>query len=478
MNKIEAINCFSGTTVPYRKMWKSIEARICALKKDNSYDLLSARIFLSANEIEKRRVLVEQDGLDIAMWIENIPINHLDELLCQLRDSKMLSIGERNLNLNLYENSTEWACEKYSGRYRGFLELEYPYIALNTGATKIDQIDWNTIEKQLNRFGYENLHKTAFENLEFYVGGAYTPQIILAAPIYLKINGLKPKDSSLKVCVESHNSVALADISLSCEIKYEQNDKITTLNKRVEISNSAITENNDSLEVIVKEINAGGWIAEARVWLHDKWTSEPIDSDWVRQERIPKEGVGWKMLAPLLEEKRASESIDGHRQLRRYLCLDYHDPTLGKYFELAVSYLLGSIGFSILFLGNPIAKKGIDIAAIDINRIFLVSVHISNDIHEKLRTLIPEINRIRGYFQDSQITPLIFSPVNYDDILNSDKIDARSGKVGLILRSHIEEIFNIASTLGATEARQKVVELFDRTLNEQKQEPFDNNPLI
>lgn len=472
MDKINAVNSFSGTTVPYRRMWETIEARICALKKEESYHLLSTRIFLTAEEFESRRVLVEHESLDIAMWMERIPISYLDELLYQLRDAKTLTIGERSLNLNMYENSTEWGCEKYSGRYRGYLELEYPYITLHTNATSLDKIDWNDIEKQLNRFGYNSLRETAFENLGFHVGGAYTPQIVLAAPIYLKLKGMNVQNNSLVVSVESHNSAVLADMSLSYEIKYEQDEKIKTLNQRVSFSESDIREHEGRFQVLKKEINADGKIVEARTWLHDKWTTEPIDSDWIRQERTPREGVGWRILSPLLEEKRPTELIDGHRQLRRYLCLDYYDPTLGNYFEFAVSYLLGSMGFSIFFLGKPVAKKGIDIVAIcpDSNKALVVSVHISNDVHEKLRTLLPELNRLRNTLQDIQIVPVIFLPVNYEDLLKSDRMDARAGGVGLILRTHIEELFNIASRLVPAEARRKALELFDRLLGEQMQD--------
>lgn len=130
------------------------------------------------------------------------------------------------------------------------------------------------------------------------------------------------------------------------------------------------------------------------------------------------------------------------------------------------------MGFSIFFLGKPVAKKGIDIVAIcpDSNKTLVVSVHISNDVHEKLRTLLPELNRLRSTLQDIQIVPVIFLPVNYEDLLKSDRMDARAGGVGLILRTHIEELFNIASRLVPAEARRKALELFDRLLGEQMQD--------
>lgn len=144
------INTFSGTTVPYRGMWQSIEARICALRKEGSHQLLSMRVFLTAEETGSGRTLVEHPGLDVAMWIEKISIRYLDELLRQLRDEKTLTIGRRVLTLDAFENSS-WICDKYSGRYRGYLELEYPYVILYASGKSFNEVaDWSELNKQLH----------------------------------------------------------------------------------------------------------------------------------------------------------------------------------------------------------------------------------------------------------------------------------------------------------------------------------------
>lgn len=460
------INTFSGTTVPYRGMWQSIEARICALRKEGSHQLLSMRVFLTAEETGSGRTLVEHPGLDVAMWIEKISIRYLDELLRQLRDEKTLTIGRRVLTLDAFENSP-WICDKYSGRYRGYLELEYPYVILYASGKSFNEVaDWSELNKQLHRHGYGELAVTSQENLGFPVGSAYATQITIAAPIYLNFKSVKIQDNSLKVTVEAHSSINLNDTTLSYEIEYEEDDTIKKLNQSTSFDEGDIVEHVDRFQILGKEVSASGRITEARTWLYDKWTTEPIDSAWVRQEVAPKESIAWRTLAPLLEERHFTDVIDGRQKLRQYLCIEYVDSTLGKYFEVAVSHLLSSMGFSVFFLGQPLSKKGIDVVAIcpDSGRVLVVSAHVSNDIREKIRTMLPEINRLKDSLQGIQLTPAIFSPVSVDDILAGDKNDAKTHGVVLILHSQLEELFSIAGSLMPTEARQKTLQLIGQLL--------------
>jgi hypothetical protein len=452
-------------------MWETIEARICALRKDGLHRLLSMRVFLTAEETDSGRTLVEHPGLDVAMWIEKVSARYLDELLRQLRDEKTLTIGRRSLTLEVFENSP-WRCERYSGRYRGYLSLEYPYVLLHADGKSFHEVaDWSDLDKQLHRHGYSDLAGTSQENLAFPVGSSYSTQIAIAAPIYLNFKSVEAQGNTIRVSVESHTCVPLKDITLSYEVKYEQEGKVKTLNETANLDESDVAECVGRFQILRKEITANGRIAEARIWLYGKWTTEPIDSTWVRQEAVLQESVAWRTLAPLLEERHRTEVIDGHRKLREYLCIDYVDPTLGRQFELAVSHLLGSMGFSVFFVGQPLPKKGIDVVAVcpDSGRTLIVSTHVSNDIHDKLRTLLPEYHRLKDALQGVQLTPVLFSPASADDILTSDRIDAKAHSVALVLGSRIGELFSIAGNMKPAEARQRTLELIDRVLKEQSQ---------
>lgn len=469
--RVNAINIFSGTTVPYRGMWETIEARICALRKDGSNNLLSMRVFLTPEENSSGRVLVEHPGLDVVMWIEKVSIGHLDELLSQLRDERTLTIGRRLFTLEAFENSV-WNCDKYSGRYRGYLELEYPYILLHTSGKSFNEVaNWSDLDKQLHRYGYSDLGSTAQENLGFPVGSAYLTQITIAAPIYLNFKSVEAQDNLLKVSIESHDSVVLENMTLGYEIKYEKDGKVKTLNQSTSFNKGNIVEHVDRFQTLRKEKQVNGRITEARIWLYEKWTTEPIDSAWVRQEAAPKKSIAWRALAPLLEERHHAELIDGHRKLRQYLCIDNIDAALGRQFEMAVSYLLGSMGFAIFFVGQPLPKKGIDVVAVcpDSDRILVVSTHASNNIHDKIRTLLPEFNRLKDALQGVQLSPVLFSPVSINDILTTGRIDAEAHGVALVLHSQIEELFVIAGRLMPTEARQKTLGLIDQVLREQSE---------
>ena len=467
--RINAIDVFSGTTVPYRSMWETIEARICALRKDDSFCLLSMRVFLTDEETSDVRILLDHPGLDVVMWVDKVEARYLDQLLLQLRDSSSLTFGSRVLDLEIFENR-HWDCRRYSGRYRGYMGLDCPYVLLSTSGKSFgDVAKWSDLEAQLRRHGYSDLAHTSEENLGFPVGTSYSTQIALVAPIYLNFKTVEVEDNCLTISVESHSSVPLEDMTLSYEVKYEEEGKARTLNDRTIFVEDDIAERADRFIILSKRLNVNARIVEARIWLYDKWTTEPIDSAWVRQEAIPRESVAWRILGPLLEERHRAVVIDGHAKLREYLCLDYHDPTLGREFEVALSHLLGSMGFSVFFLGQPLPKKGIDIVAVcpDSSRTLLVSAHASNDIHEKLRTLVPEFHRLKDALQGVQLTPVLFSPVRIDDILASDRSDAEKHRVALVLNSQIEELFSIVGNLTPTEARRETLELIDRVIKEQ-----------
>jgi hypothetical protein len=481
VDRITAINQFSGTTTPYRGMWKSIEAKVCALREGQSYQLLSTRMFLTAEETENRRLLVEREGLEVVMWTERIAISHLDELLLQLRDANTLDLGEVSLRLGFYEKSTEWFVQKYSGRYTGYVRLESPYLTLETNGSSLESVNWNQIEVRMNRFGYDGLIKTANQQLGFSIGGGYTPQIMLVAPIYLRFKTVTAQNDSLTVLVEFHQAERLTDVSLSYEIRYELDGKMQVLNDKVGFTDADIIERQDNFFLLKKEIKTGGRISEARAWLYEKWTTEPIDAEWLHQEPETRnqQGLGWRALSPLLQERHMTTFVDGHQNLRRYLCLDYPDPSLANQLELAVSYLLGSMGFLVFFFGKPIGRPGYDLVAIqpDSDKALVISVHAANDISKKLITLMPEVNRLRASLASVELVPLIFAPVNPESILWSAKVDAAHAGVALVLRADLGRLFDFASTYSPTEARTKALGLFQELLVEQlRVVNEENNP--
>lgn len=316
MDKFSALDTFSETIAPYRYMWNSIEARVCALVINGEYFLLSSRMYLTINAAEGRDSLVEHEGLGVAMWIQNIPIAQLDDLLRQLRNPGNVTLGGRTLRLDYFNNSSYWIMDKYSGIHTGYLKLDYPYVMLQTNSS--GNMDWSDLEKQLYRYGYNGLQSVAEENLGFPVGASYTSNIILAAPIYLKIKKVEIQRESLIIFIETHESVNIRDIELSYEIKHDDNS-IKALNDRIYFDESEVIQHAIGLKLIKKSIKANGSISEARTWLYDKLNTEPIDANWIHHESPQKESLAWRILSPLLEERNGVELYDGHKLLHRYL---------------------------------------------------------------------------------------------------------------------------------------------------------------
>jgi hypothetical protein len=256
---------------------------------------------------------------------------------------------------------------------------------------------------------------------------------------------------------------------LSYEIRCTGNEK-QTRNGSVSFEESDVLRVENNFKLVNKSINSEETIIDARTWLYDKQSEEPVDSNWVHEESLSKESTVWRLLSPLFEDRRGIESIDGHAELRRYLGLDYHDLTLGNRFELAVSYLFTVLGFQVLFLGQPLHKKGIDVIAIDpdTESVLVISSTISNKIGEKIQTLLSESNRLKLSLNDVHLVPLIVTPIKMDDVKNSDRADASTHAITLLLIDQISELFNLASKSTQTEARQKSLKIISDSLGNQR----------
>ena len=61
--------------------------------------------------------------------------------------------------------------------------------------------------------------------------------------------------------------------------------------------------------------------------------------------------------------------------------------------------------------------QGIDTIALSrpTNKIVAISVTTSNNIREKIRTMLPQLNRLRNELNNSGVVPAIFSPIDPSD---------------------------------------------------------------
>jgi len=131
-----------------------------------------------------------------------------------------------------------------------------------------------------------------------------------------------------------------------------------------------------------------------------------------------------------------------------------------KAFESAVLNLMSIAGFEVIFAGKGFDAQGIDILAFSPSSsdVIVISCTISNDIREKIRTLLPQINKLKNQLENYELIPAIFSPINPENIVHSDKENARKHKVSLLPSDGIREIYQTIQTTPVSKIKDIVLD--------------------
>ena len=105
--------------------------------------------------------------------------------------------------------------------------------------------------------------------------------------------------------------------------------------------------------------------------------------------------------------------------------------------------LMSLAGFEVIFLGKGINSSGIDIIGFhpSEHKILAVSCTISNNIGDKIQTILVQTNRLRAHLKDYEIIPVIIAAVSLNDIRSTHIEDARNHQMSLILSLEIKRIY-------------------------------------
>jgi hypothetical protein len=147
----------------------------------------------------------------------------------------------------------------------------------------------------------------------------------------------------------------------------------------------------------------------------------------------------------LFSSKEAGKLIQWDEQFIKNLCLTEEKPKCDeKIFEFAVLNLISLAGYEVIFTGKGVNTKGIDMLAFrpESSNIIIISCTISNDIGNKIGTILPQINMLKKQLGNYKLIPVIVSPINDNDIRSTHKTDLAEHEIALLLSYDLKKIFD------------------------------------
>lgn len=111
-------------------------------------------------------------------------------------------------------------------------------------------------------------------------------------------------------------------------------------------------------------------------------------------------------------------------------------------FEVLLSNVCGSLGYSVLFGGRALSTGGIDFIAFDsqTKQVYLFSVTVSNDVREKVRTLVLALEDIRPDLNGWSLCPLIVCRVTTNCFLPEDLRNAQELGIPILGEEDLESL--------------------------------------
>ncbi len=116
--------------------------------------------------------------------------------------------------------------------------------------------------------------------------------------------------------------------------------------------------------------------------------------------------------------------------------------SVSQQFEIIIANSFSALGFSVFFGGTILKTPGIDLVAFELTdgKVYVVSVTVSNDVDEKLRSLFIAIEDLRFAFEGWQISLLIVSMESERTFLHNDIVNAQKAGVVILGQESLEAL--------------------------------------
>lgn len=433
----KAVGEFFTEVGKYPNMWNSVELKaVVANKFGEPFRLVGLRGTLSEDADFSSEVLFETP--DIVIVTERKPIRELQQLLDGLTQGE-ISIKGKALKV---EGFSSFRCVNFAAG-KGWDDTEYPYILLDsTGKSVSEIVELGAIEGRLLSWGYHSLEALTREKVGFPVGGSYSITSRIVAPILLHAEASFVNDS-LRLALRWHHSLKANDISASYEV-----GSGTATTQRGKFQLGGATQGDQGLTYSVEvEAKLPQEAQRATIWVFHPSRSDPLYSLVVAKEPSAVTSPVWTALRLVLSKRESGQVRSAEQIMEGVLGFNGDITDLGR-FESAIHNLLACCGYSCLFTGHQWGAQGIDSLAFNrtVDKLVAISVTTSNDIGEKVRTLLPMLKKLRDGMPKLCVVGAVFAPVEPNLVLRSDKGDAESEEIRLVLKPQLKELWDTLRT--------------------------------
>ena len=453
----EIFSRFLNEADKYPQMWDSLEAKALFADKNGVPILLGLYCTLSSGLIPQSDVVFESMGL--TMVKEVLPLSQLRELLAGLQ-SGQIPLAGRNVKV---EGFTQFGLNSWAGGGQGWIDTTYPYVVLHSnGKSTRELVNEDDIMKQLLAYGYRDIDTLSQEKLGFQVGRAYLTQIQIIAPIFLEARATFT-DNKLRLVLRCWPSLKVSDLSASFEQIVNMFGKRESKRSRLDLSDSFRLEEGIGFS-LVKEMDLLPQIESVIMWVFHATRSDPMYALRVTKTSTLRSNLIWGASSLVLTRQTGGQIKEAPNILRDSLGLDNQVKDAGR-LEVAVHMLLGCAGFICIFSGREWGIQGIDTLAFSstMTKVVAISVTSTNNIGEKIRTMLPQLNKLNKELPEMRVLAVIAAPIDPETVLDSDQRDAKAHDISLILRPQLAQMLDGMMNM----AQDKFIDLTNSLLENQ-----------
>lgn len=448
---------FLAEVAKYPSMWDSIELKFVGAKRGDSICLLGLQGTLSTNTSPPAYKELLFETPDVVMIREIVPITELSNLMQGLMGENA-TIGSTPVTL---EGFSQFDCRQWGGGGKGLLSTQYPYVLFYSyGKSVSELVSESDIGNKLLQWGYRSLRELCQEKLGFPVGGGNSTRIELIMPIYLSAEA-DFVDTQLRLVLRCHPSLTISDLSASYEMSLEVLGKQETKRGAINFSERDRMQEGFGYS-LVNQTDLLPQVKSAMIWVFHRSRNEPMYALSVRKLSTTDLNPAWVALQFLLSRYQEGQLISGEDIFQEKLGLKGEVKDLYR-FEAAVTDLLACTGYVCLFTGHAFGIRGIDILAFsrDYLEAVVASITTSNNLGEKITTLVPQLNTLKDRLKDVTLRPAIFAPIRLEDVVYGDEQDAKAHEIALVLLPEIQGLFDVITRLSMTEARSSLNSILD-----------------
>ncbi|MEW6142467.1 MAG: hypothetical protein AB1597_04825 [Chloroflexota bacterium] len=434
----------------YPSMWDCLELKAVGATKGESLFLLALSCTLSVALHPSREVLLETPELIMVKEIK--PLTELRSVLNGLTSGSVL-ISDRPF---VADGFTAFECRMWGGGGQGWVDTTYPYVLLySTGKSVRELVDDSAIYRSLEQWGYRYLWDVSQEKVGFPVGGAHVSHIRFIAPIYLEANAAFV-DNHLRIVLKCSPSLKTEDLSAGYEITLNYLGNRQVQRGKLDFLDASRLEDAVSF-TLVKELDLLPQAESVFIWLFHSTQKDPLYALRVLKPTTAKTNPVWGAMNVVLSKREGGQILYAEELLRRSLGLTAKGTDSGR-FESAVHNLFGCLGYSCIFTGREWGTEGIDTLAfgpgLD-DKVLAVSVTTSNNIAEKIRTMLLQLENLKRGIGNIAVIPVICASITSDCVLHSDWVNLKAHNISLLLLPQLQQILDDILRLPLPEVRRK-----------------------